>query len=174
MVSANAEPLVLAAYYWSPYLTLAVLCGEHVIETACHRVSTRARLSNAPTRHISALVNDYAPVRIVVPPVLALDEAARRTGIPTVMLSIGAAKAQLTGNRMASHRELYRFLLARFPVLDRLVRTLPSGEVMSSEPWNVAQLLPIALALAVLPTLTEAASPHRSPTPKHPTTSFYP
>lgn len=71
---------------------------------------------------------------------------------------------------MASHRELYRFLLARFPVLDRLVRTLPSGEVMASEPWNVAQLLPIALALAVLPTLT----PHRSPIPKHPTTSFYP
>ena len=173
MPSTNPPPLVLAAYYWSPYLTLAVLCGERVFETVCRRVTRNNRTQVATERCFRVLVNDYAPTRIVVPPILALDEAARRTGVSTMMLGIGAAKVQLLGNRMASHRELYRFLLARFPMLNCLVRTLPSGEVVSSEPWNVARLLPIALALAAQPTVADAASSHRMPILNNPTTSLY-
>lgn len=173
MPSTNPPPLVLAAYYWSPYLTLAVLCGERVIETVCRRVTRNNRTQAATERCFRVLVNDYAPIRIVVPPVLALDEVARRTGISTMMLGIGAAKVQLLGNRMASHRELYRFLLARFPALNCLVRTLPSGEVVSSEPWNVARLLPIALGLAAQPMVADAASSHRMPILNNPTTSLY-
>ena len=150
MPSTNPPPLVLAAYYWSPYLTLAVLSGERVIETVCRRVTRNNRTQAATERCFRALVNDYAPTRIVVPPVLALDNAARRTGLPTVMMSLPAAKACLMGSRLTTNRDLYRFLVARFPELRCLVTVLVgSGDVAATEPWRTAQLLPIALGLAV-------------------------
>ena len=156
MPSTNPPPLVLAAYYWSPYLTLAVLCGERVIETVCRRVPRNKRTLAATERCFRALVNDYAPVRIVVPPVLALDEVARRTGRPTVMMSLAAAKSCLMDRRSATNRDLYRFLVARFPELRCLVTVLVgSGDVAATEPWRTAQLLPIALGLAVQRLCTE-------------------
>lgn len=156
MPSTNPPPLVLAAYYWSPYLTLAVLCGERVIETVCRRVTRNNRTQVATERCFRALVNDYAPTRIVVPPVLALDEAARRTGLPTVMMTLPVAKSCLTGSRLTTNRDLYRFLVARFPELRCLVTVLVgSGDVATTEPWRTAQLLPIALGLAVQRLSTE-------------------
>ena len=150
MPSTNPPPLVLAAYYWSPYLTLAVLCGERVIETVCRRVTRNNRTQAATERCFRVLVNDYAPIRIVVPPVLALDEAARRTGLPTVMMNLPAAKSCLMDRRSATNRDLYRLLVARFPELRCLVTVLVgSGDVAATEPWRTAQLLPIALGLAV-------------------------
>ena len=163
MPSTNPPPLVLAAYYWSPYLTLAVLCGERVIETVCRRVTRSKRTQAAIERCFRALVNDYAPAHIVVPPVLALDEAARRTGVSTMMLGIGAAKAQLLGNRTASHRDLYRYLVARFPELRCLVTVLVgSGDIALAEPWRTVQLLPIALGLAVQTLATDSTEEPRT------------
>ena len=156
MPSTNPPPLVLAAYYWSPYLTLAVLSGERVIETVCRRVTRNNRTQVATERCFRVLVNDYAPTRIVVPPVLALDEAARRTGLPTVMMNLPAAKSCLMGRRLTTNRDLYRFLVARFPELRCLVTVLVgSGDVAATEPWRTVQLLPIALGLAVQTLSTE-------------------
>ncbi len=156
MPSTNPPPVVLAAYYWSPYLTLAVLCGERVIETVCRRVTRNNRTQVATERCFRVLVNDYAPIRIVVPPVLALDEAARRTGRPTVRMSLAAAKSCLMDRRSATNRDLYRFLVAHFPELRCLVTVLVgSGDVAATEPWRTAQLLPIALGLAVQTLSTE-------------------
>ena len=150
MPSTNPPPVVLAAYYWSPYLTLAVLCGERVIETVCRRVTRNNRAQAATERCFRVLVNDYAPIRIVVPPIPALDDAARRTSLPTVMMSLAAAKAFLLNQRATANRDLYRFLVDRFPELRCLVTVLSgSGDVAATEPWRTAQLLPIALGLAV-------------------------
>ena len=156
MPSTNPPPFVLAAYYWSPYLTLAVLCGERVIETVCRRVTRNKRTLAATERCFRVLVNDYAPTHIVVPPILALDEAARRTGLPTVMMNLSVAKSCLTGSRLTTNRDLYRFLVARFPELRCLVTVLVgNGDVAATEPWRTAQLLPIALGLAVQRLSTE-------------------
>ncbi|MBL9008038.1 MAG: hypothetical protein JNJ46_27520 [Myxococcales bacterium] len=149
MQRSNSSAWILAAYYWSPYLAMAVLDGERIVESVCHRIRGGVRTAVNLDAQFRELVRDYAPECVVVPPVLALMNAASATHLPTKMHTIREAKASLIGDEKASHREFYKRLTARYPMLGRLLLH-PSGKplIAKDRSRGAVRLLPIALGLA--------------------------
>lgn len=149
MQRSNSSTWILAAYYWSPYLAMAVLDGERIVESVCHRIRSGTRTAANLDAHFQALVRDYAPECVVVPKVLALMNAASATHLPTKMHTIREAKSSLIGDEKASHREFYQQLTARYPMLGRLMLH-PSGKplIAKDRSRGAVRLLPIALGLA--------------------------
>lgn len=149
MQNSNSSTWILAAYYWSPYLAMAVLDGERIVESVCHRTRSGTRTAANLDAHFQALVRDYAPECVVVPPVLALLNAASAIHLPTKIHTIREAKASLIGDEKASHRELYKQLTTRYPELRRLLLH-PSGKplIAKDRSRGAVRLLPIALGLA--------------------------
>lgn len=149
MQRSNSSTWILAAYYWSPYLAMAVLDGERIVESVCHRIRGGAQTAANLDQHFQALVRDYAPECVVVPKVLALMNAATATHVPTKMHTIREAKSSLIGDETASHPEFYDELQTRYPELRRLLLH-PSGKplIAKDRSRGAVRLLPIALGLA--------------------------
>ena len=152
MTHNPATPWLLCAKYCSPYLALAVFDGARLVEVTSHRLVSGGRAIEQLHSLMGQRAIDYAPDCIVIEPTQALYMAATATGIPVTAMTLGDAKRQLLGAvPAASNRDLYRFLVARFPDLRRLVTILrASGEIAQSEPWRTVELLPVALGLAAL------------------------
>lgn len=141
---------ILAAYYWSPYLTFAVLNGEHIVELVCHRLKGRPETAATLHAHFQRLVHDYAPERIVIPEVAALYEAGALTGQPIETVSMKAAKTALLGSTRPTHRNLYAELVRRYPGLKPYVPLTGSkSDAATIRSRRAVQLLPVALGLAV-------------------------
>lgn len=149
MQRSNSSTWILAAYYWSPYLAMAVLDGERIVESVCHRIRGGVQTAVNLDQHFQALARDYAPECIVVSRVLVLLNAASATRLPTKMHTIREAKSSLIGDETASHREFYKQLTARYPELRRLLLH-PSGKplIAKDRSRGAVRLLPIALGLA--------------------------
>ncbi len=149
MQRSNSSTWILAAYYWSPYLAMAVLDGERIVESVCHRIRGGAQTAVHLDQHFLELARDYAPECVVVPKVLALLNAASATRLPTKMHTIREAKARLVSDEKASHREFYKLLTTRYPELRRLLLH-PSGKplIAKDRSRGAIRLLPIALGLA--------------------------
>lgn len=143
---------ILAAYYWSPYLTFAVLNGEHIVELVCHRLQGGPKTAATLHAHFRRLVHDYAPDRIVIPAVTALYEAGVLTGRVIETVSLRNAKMMLlAAGERPTHRDLYAELLRRYPRLKPYVPHLTGGrsDVAAIRSRRAVQLLPVALGLAV-------------------------
>lgn len=149
MPHSSPSAWILAAYYWSPHLALALLQGERVIEVRC-RGLTKGRTSIATlAAHFQSLVRDYAPQSIVLPPGAALYAAAATTGCPIETLSLTSAKERLLGNSRTSNRDLFCHLTEEDPDLERLLVSSSGKRYVAQERSRGAiRLLPVALALA--------------------------
>lgn len=128
---------------------MAVLDGERIVESVCHRIRGGGSTAVNLDAHFQALVRDYAPERVVVPPVLALERAASATNVPRAMRSMAEAKALIAGDATLNHREFYQLLTTRYAALRRLMLH-PSGKPLIAQDRSrgSVRLLPIALGLA--------------------------
>lgn len=151
MSGNRLDPWILAAYYWSPYLACAVLDGQRIVELTCHRLSRRKQGAADLSPHFQALAQDYAPDRIVIPPVTALYEAGMLTGYPVETISMTKAKEMLLGRgQRVTHRDLLAELVRRYPQLKPYIPNLTGGrsDVAAVRSRRAVQLLPVALGLA--------------------------
>lgn len=151
MPSKTPPRWILAAYYWSPYLTFAVLNGEHIVELVSRRLSGGRRATATLQAHFQALARDYAPDQIIIPAVAALYAAGVLTGHAVETLSIATAKERLLGRRQGTlHRDLFTELVRRYPQLQPYLPKLTGGrsDVAAVRSRSAVQLLPVALGLA--------------------------
>lgn len=144
------KPRLLAACYRSPYLAMAVLQGDEVIEVRRHRLG-RHRAKAVVRQHIATLANAYHVNRVTVEPATLAHRALMGTAHTRVRLvSLKAVKDQLLPELEArTNSALMARLIADHPQWRRLFRHWPkSGLMATTDTWRTVALLAIALGLA--------------------------
>lgn len=130
-------------------MALALIHGKQVLEVRCRSLIGGRTSAVTLAAHFRALVRDYAPERIVIPPRTALYEAAALTGCRIETMSLTVAKEQLFGNSHLTQRDLFRLLTEEYPELERLLVSSSGKNYIAKERSRGAiRLLPVALALA--------------------------
>lgn len=147
---SNDQPRwILAAYYWAPYLALAVLAGNRIVEVATHRLQRGIHFAPQVQKHVAEMVTNYAPDRLILETDSHLHPVAETINVPIHTIPIARAKQVLAGTtEPVLHDKFYRHLLQARPELQRLAAIVGDGTTASTNEVRAAQLLAIALGLA--------------------------
>lgn len=163
-MSADKTLWLLSAYYWSPYLSFAVLDGRRIVALVTHRL--RSVESLRQMQQISTeMINDYAPDTIVLEADSHLFHAALSVNLPIAAVDLTAAKRVLLNTaEPVVHEKLFRHLLEDRPELQRLASLVGErGTTANTNRRRASQLSAVALGLAFRELSTSRASLTPSP-----------